>query len=129
MNGKLRSDFEPGTTRWAVRRASGSPWAPRRIENRRRQLVRRTFRLLPAPRQVMPEAAEGGPLALVRDGEEIEIDLNARRVTIDAADEELADRRRYWIAPAAPIRFGWLTLYQQLVQPLSKGAVLGQRDR
>ncbi len=127
MNSKLRSDFEPSTTRWAVRRAQ---WLAMGTKEDRKSpsSTRPAFRLLPAPRQVMPAAAEGGPLALVRDGEEIEIDLNAR-VTIDAADEELADRRRYWIAPAAPIRFGWPTLYQQLVQPLSKGAVLGQRDR
>lgn len=77
--------------------------------------------------QVMPEAAEGGPLALVRDGDAIEIDLNRRSLTLRVADEELARRRAGWRPPEAPARFGWLSLYGQLVQPLSQGAVLGKR--
>jgi dihydroxy-acid dehydratase len=78
--------------------------------------------------QVMPEAAEGGPLALVRAGDMITIDLHARQLTVAVSDEELLARRRDWRPPPAPAEFGWLSLYQQLVQPLSKGAVLGSRD-
>lgn len=79
--------------------------------------------------QVMPEAAEGGPLALVRNGDRIEIDLNRRRLTLDVSAGELEHRRAGWRPPEPPAKFGWLALYRQLVQPLSQGAVLGERTR
>ncbi len=77
--------------------------------------------------QVMPEAAEGGPLAAVRDGDTVEIDLNARRIELAVPAEEIAARLRDFKPPVPQGRFGWLHLYGQLVQPLSKGAVLGER--
>ncbi len=77
--------------------------------------------------QVMPEAAEGGPLAAVRDGDRVEIDLNARRIELLVPAEEIAARLRDFKPPVPQGRFGWLHLYGQLVQPLSKGAVLGER--
>lgn len=77
--------------------------------------------------QVMPEAAEGGPLAAVRDGDRVEIDLNARRIELMVPAEEIAERLRNFKPPVPQGRFGWLHLYGQLVQPLSKGAVLGER--
>jgi dihydroxy-acid dehydratase len=79
--------------------------------------------------QVMPEAAEGGPLALVKDGDVIAIDLDRRAIELNVTPAELNARRSSWTPPAQPAGyFGWLTLYGQLVQPLSKGAVLGNRD-
>jgi dihydroxy-acid dehydratase len=77
--------------------------------------------------QVMPEAAEGGPLAAVRDGDPIEIDLNARRIELMVPAEEIAERLKDFQPPAPRGRFGWLHLYGKLVQPLSRGAVLGER--
>jgi dihydroxy-acid dehydratase len=77
--------------------------------------------------QVMPEAAEGGPLAAVRDGDVIEIDLTARRIELQVAADEIARRLEGFEPPAPKGRFGWLHLYGSLVQPLSKGAVLGLR--
>ncbi|HEY0823518.1 MAG TPA: dihydroxy-acid dehydratase [Ramlibacter sp.] len=77
--------------------------------------------------QVMPEAAAGGPLAAVRDGDRIDIDLDARRLELAVAPEEIAHRLRDFQPPRPQGRFGWLHLYQQLVQPLSRGAVLGER--
>ena len=77
--------------------------------------------------QVMPEAAEGGPLAAVRDGDRVEIDLNARRIELAVPAEEIVERLRDFKPPVPQGRFGWLHLYGQLVQPLSKGAVLGER--
>ena len=50
---------------------------------------------------VSPEAAAGGPLALVRDGDMIELDVAARRLHLDVSDAELARRRAAWSAPAA----------------------------
>ena len=50
---------------------------------------------------VAPEAAAGGPLALVRDGDMIELDVEARRLQLDVSDEELARRRAEWTAAEA----------------------------
>lgn len=77
--------------------------------------------------QVMPEAAEGGPLAAVRDDDRIEIDLNARLIDLLVPAEEIAARLRDFKPPVPKGRFGWLHLYGKLVQPLSRGAVLGER--
>ncbi|MBU3664361.1 MAG: dihydroxy-acid dehydratase [Chthoniobacterales bacterium] len=75
--------------------------------------------------QVMPEAAEGGPLAAVVDGDVVSIDLNRRTITLDVPDHEL--QRRLAALPPFPAtrEKGWLAMYQELVQPLAKGAVLG----
>jgi len=77
--------------------------------------------------QVMPEAAEGGPLAAVHDGDTINIDLTLHTITLDIPQAEL--ERRLSTLPPLPrtTEKGWLAMYQQLVQPLSKGAVLGVR--
>ena len=53
---------------------------------------------------VCPEAAVGGPLALVREGDIIELDVEARRLHLDVTDEELARRRAEWRPPAAGAR-------------------------
>jgi dihydroxy-acid dehydratase len=77
--------------------------------------------------QVMPEAAEGGPLAAVRTGDTITIDLNACSITLDIPAGELHDRLISLPQRPPTTEKGWLSMYQQLVQPLSKGAVLGAR--
>ena len=74
--------------------------------------------------QVTPEAVGGGPLALVRDGDPITIDLLARRLSIDLGDEILTARHDALPAFISPEKAGWLALYQSLVQPLSEGAVM-----
>ncbi|MGH9118790.1 MAG: dihydroxy-acid dehydratase [Acidimicrobiales bacterium] len=75
--------------------------------------------------QVMPEAAEGGPLALVTDGDAIAIDLDACTVDLDVPGTELATRRHRWTPPIPLAERSWLAQYQQLVRPLTEGAVLG----
>jgi dihydroxy-acid dehydratase len=77
----------------------------------------------------MPEAAEGGPLALVKDGDIIAIDLNQRQMDLKVDASELEQRLKAWSPPTLPTEYGWLSMYWQLVQPLSKGAVLGDRSR
>jgi len=73
---------------------------------------------------VSPEAAEGGPIALVRDGDSISIDLAARRLDVDLPAGELASRRdALAVSPRAPTR-GWLSRYERLVGNASTGAVL-----
>lgn len=79
--------------------------------------------------QIMPEAAEGGPLAVVADGDHIAIDLTAETIELMITEKELATRLAEWKPRTLPGEYGWLAQYAQLVQPLSKGAVLGDRSR
>lgn len=74
--------------------------------------------------QVMPEAAESGPLGLVAEGDVISIDIGARRVDLEVSESQLAARRAVWRAPDHSQIRGWLGQYAAMVQPLSKGAVL-----
>lgn len=73
---------------------------------------------------VSPEAAEGGPIGLLRDGDMIDIDLSARRLAMDVDEEELAKRRAEWQAPAPKYKRGWLARYTKLVTNASNGAIL-----
>jgi dihydroxy-acid dehydratase len=79
--------------------------------------------------EVSPEAAAGGPLGLVRDGDTISIDVPARTASLEVAPEELAERRAALAAnpPPRPVEVGWLSVYQRLVRPLPEGAVLRPR--
>jgi dihydroxy-acid dehydratase len=72
---------------------------------------------------VAPEAAAGGPLALVRNGDMIEVDVPARRLHLDVSDAELSKRRAAWKAPELPKR-GYYKLYVETVQQADKGADL-----
>jgi dihydroxy-acid dehydratase len=72
---------------------------------------------------ISPEAAEGGPLALVRDGDLIEYDIPDRRLDLLVPAEELARRRAAWQAPKREIK-GILARYARLAESASKGAIL-----
>jgi len=72
---------------------------------------------------VAPEAAAGGPLALVKTGDMIELDVPARRLHLDVSDEELVRRKAAWVAPEPPKR-GYYKLYVEHVQQANKGADL-----
>jgi L-arabonate dehydrase len=72
---------------------------------------------------VSPEAAAGGALALVHEGDFIELDVEQRRLHLDVAEDELARRRAEWAPPAAPAR-GWSKLYVDHVQQAHLGADL-----
>jgi dihydroxy-acid dehydratase len=72
---------------------------------------------------VAPESAAGGPLALVRTGDMIELDVSARRLHLDVSDADLARRRAAWSAPAPPKR-GYYKLFVETVQQADKGADL-----
>ena len=71
-----------------------------------------------------PEAAAGGPLALVENGDMIELDVEARRLHLDVADDVLASRRARWKAPAPHAARGWVKLYCSTVQQADKGVDL-----
>lgn len=70
-----------------------------------------------------PEASVGGPLALVRDGDMIELDVPARRLHLDVSDAELERRRAQWVRPPSPER-GYAKLYVDHVQQAHLGADL-----
>ncbi len=74
--------------------------------------------------ELSPEAATGGPLALVRDGDSITIDLDARRIDADLSNEQWQQRRDEWRPPVLANNVGWLQQYRRNVGPLSEGAVL-----
>jgi len=80
---------------------------------------------------VAPEAAAGGPLALVRDGDMIELDVPARRLELLVSEEELAARRAAWTPPAAP-EGGYASLYVERVLQADQGCdfdfLVGRRD-
>ncbi|WP_046470882.1 IlvD/Edd family dehydratase [Allosalinactinospora lopnorensis] len=71
-----------------------------------------------------PEAAAGGPLALVRDGDEITLDVAARRLTLEVDDAELERRRAGWTPPAPHSERGWTRLYCEHVLQADEGADL-----
>lgn len=72
---------------------------------------------------VAPESAVGGPLALVRDGDKIELDAEAGRLDLLVSDSELERRRAEWKKPAVPAR-GWRRLYAERVQQADRGVDL-----
>ena len=73
---------------------------------------------------VSPEAAVGGPLALVHTGDWIELDVAARSIRMDVPEEELARRRVAWTAPVQPFGRGWTQLYQRHVTQAHEGCDL-----
>ena len=71
-----------------------------------------------------PEAAEGGPIALIENGDIIEIDLPSRTINVQVSDEEFAERRKK-LKPFEPkIKTGWLARYSKLVTNASKGGIM-----
>ena len=73
---------------------------------------------------VSPEAAVGGPIALIREGDEVTIDIPANTITMAVSDEELARRRAEWTPRAPRITTGYLARYAKLVTSGMSGAVL-----
>ncbi len=73
---------------------------------------------------VAPEAAVGGPLALVRDGDTIELDVPARTLNLDVPEDELASRRRSWKQPDPPMMGGYQKLYWDHVLQADRGCDL-----
>ena len=76
---------------------------------------------------VSPEAAEGGPLALVRDGDRITIDIPERRLQLHVDDAELQERATQWKRPAPRFNRGYLSLYARWAESADQGAVIKHR--
>ena len=77
---------------------------------------------------VCPEAAEGGVIGLVEEGDIISIDIPNAKITLEVSDEELAKRKENYVAPQPNITHGWLGRYSKLVGAASKGAVMKSFD-
>ena len=72
---------------------------------------------------IAPEAQVGGPIALVRDGDTIKMDVETRELSVQVSDEELAQRREQWTAPEPKHTTGVMAKYAKLVSSASRGAV------
>ena len=73
---------------------------------------------------VCPEAAMGGNIALVEEGDQIAIDIPGHKVDLLVCDEELAQRRAKWVCPEPKVKTGYLARYAKMVAPACEGAVL-----
>jgi dihydroxy-acid dehydratase len=74
---------------------------------------------------VAPEAARGGPIAALRDGDRIVFDINARRLEVELTEEEIQKRLAHWQEPEPRYKTGVLGKYAALVSSASQGAVTG----
>lgn len=73
---------------------------------------------------VSPEAAEGGPIALIRDGDIISIDMKKCTLNFNITDDEFENRRKNWVRPSPKIKTGYLARYSKFVTSASEGAVM-----
>jgi dihydroxy-acid dehydratase len=78
----------------------------------------------PCVGHISPEAAGGGPIALIRDGDEIELDVPGRKLNVHLTAAELAQRRKKWKPAATRKLTGWLARYARMVGDASSGATL-----
>jgi dihydroxy-acid dehydratase len=77
---------------------------------------------------VSPEAASGGPIALVQEGDRVEVDIENRRLDLLVPDDELERRRKAWQPPSLKERRGVLGVYSRLVGSAADGAVMDSTD-
>ena len=73
--------------------------------------------------QVTPEAALGGPIAVIEDGDVIEIDIEKRKIDVRLTPEELQRRLKAWKPRQPRVRKGILAIYAQIAEPASRGAM------
>lgn len=75
---------------------------------------------------ISPEAAAGGLIALVKDGDIISIDVFARTINLEVNDEEISKRRTQWVAPEPKVKKGWLARYAKVASSADAGAILSE---
>ena len=75
---------------------------------------------------VSPEAADGGNIALIEEGDIIEINIPAASINVKVSDDVLAERRAKYVAPEPNIKTGWLARYAKLVSSADRGAIMKQ---
>jgi dihydroxy-acid dehydratase len=74
-----------------------------------------------------PEAADGGPIALVRNGDTISVDIEARRVDLKVSEDELQKRSKEWKRPKPRITKGYLARYAEIATSAAEGAIIRRR--
>jgi dihydroxy-acid dehydratase len=72
---------------------------------------------------ISPEAQAGGPLAIVKNGDSITIDINEKKLTLNCSQKEIAKRMSEWVPPKPKVKTGCLARYAKFVGPASRGAV------
>ncbi|MDR3560420.1 MAG: dihydroxy-acid dehydratase [Negativicutes bacterium] len=73
---------------------------------------------------ISPEAMDGGPIGLLKEGDTINLDIPGRKLSVNISDAEMAERRANWVKPAPKVTGGYLARYAKLVTSASTGAVL-----
>ena len=73
---------------------------------------------------ISPEAMEGGPIALIKNGDKINIDIPGRKLELEISDEEMAKRKAEWKQPEPKVKTGYLSRYARMVTSANTGAVL-----
>jgi dihydroxy-acid dehydratase len=73
---------------------------------------------------VCPEAAQGGPIAFVEEGDIINIDITTCSINLDVDEKTLEARRAKWVCPEPKVKTGYLARYAKLVTSAARGAVL-----
>ncbi len=71
-----------------------------------------------------PEAAAGGTIGLVEEGDLISIDIPNCKIQLEVSDEELARRKAAWVCPEPKVKTGYLARYAKMVTSADKGAIL-----
>ncbi len=77
---------------------------------------------------VCPESADGGPIAVVEEGDRISIDIKDRSLELDVDESELEERLEEWEPPETSFKGGYLEVYSRLVGSASEGAILHGND-
>ena len=78
----------------------------------------------PCVGHICPEASDGGLIALIEDGDMIEIDMTGGRIHAELTEAEIAGRREHWQPLEKPVGFGYMDRYRRHVRPASEGAIL-----
>ena len=73
---------------------------------------------------ISPEAAKGGPIAIIKDGDIISIDIPNKKIDIELSEKEIKERLSRWKAPEPKIKKGYLARYARMVSSADKGAIL-----
>jgi len=77
----------------------------------------------PAIGHVSPEAMDGGPIAFLRDGDPIEIDIENKKINVLISEAEMKERESFWIKPQSKVNAGYLNIYSKLASSAMSGAV------
>jgi dihydroxy-acid dehydratase len=76
---------------------------------------------------ISPEAAEGGPLAIVENGDKISIDVINNTIQLHVSDSEIEKRLKKWQKPEPKVRKGYLNLYSRMASSADEGAIIRHR--